>query len=48
MKPKAQKKETIVINKNRDAQFKNIARIYAEYRESSNAIISFYAIKKKF
>ena len=38
---KTQKKETIGINKNRDAQLKNIARLDTEYRESSNPIISF-------
>ena len=38
---KAQKKETIGINKNRDAQFKNIARLDTEYRETSNPIQPF-------
>lgn len=45
---KAQKKETIGINKNRNAQFKNIARLDTEYREASNPIISFDTKKKKF
>ncbi|MEG3926806.1 hypothetical protein QUA08_07375 [Microcoleus sp. T3B2] len=46
MKRKAQKKQTIGINKNWDAQFKNIARLDAEYREASHPIISFYTKKK--
>jgi hypothetical protein len=49
VKRKAQKKtigKNIGINKNRDVQFKNIARIDAEYRESSNPIISFDTKKK--
>ncbi|MEG4002912.1 MULTISPECIES: ISAzo13-like element transposase-related protein [unclassified Microcoleus] len=41
VKRKAQKKQTIGINKNRDAQFKNIARLHAEYREASNPIQPF-------
>ena len=40
------KKKTIGLNKNRDAQFKNIARLHAEYREASNPIISFDTKKK--
>ena len=48
VKRKAQKKQTIGINKNRDAQFKNIAILDTEYRESSNPIISFDSKKKKF
>jgi len=47
VKRKAQKKETIGINKNRDAQFKNIARLDTEYREASNPIISFDTKKKE-
>ena len=47
MKRKAQKKQTIGSNKNRDAQFKNIARLHAEYREASNPIFSFDTKKKK-
>jgi len=47
VKRKAQNKQTIGINKNRDAHFKNIARIHAEYREASNYIISFDK-KQKF
>ncbi|WP_445302373.1 MULTISPECIES: ISAzo13-like element transposase-related protein [unclassified Microcoleus] len=38
VKRKAQKKPTIGINKNRDAQFKNIARLDTEYREANNPI----------
>lgn len=48
VKRKAQKKETIGINKNRDAQFKNIAKLHTEYREKGNPIISFDTKKKKF
>ena len=48
VKIKAQKKQTIGINKNRDAQFENIARIHADYRKASNSIISFDTKKKKF
>ena len=47
VKRKAQKKQTIGINKDRDAQFKNIARLHAEYREASNPIISFDTKKKE-
>ena len=47
VKRKAQKKQTIGINKNRDAQFKNIARLHAEYREASNPVISFDPKKKE-
>jgi len=47
VKRKAQKKQTIGSNKNRDAQFKNIARLDTEYREASNPIISFDAKKKE-
>ena len=47
VKRKAKKKPTIGINKNRDAQFKNIARLDTEYREASNPIISFYTKKKE-
>ena len=41
VKKKAQKKQKIGINKNRDTQFKNIARIHANYRKARNPIISF-------
>ena len=41
VKRNAKKKETIGINKNRHAQFKNIARLDIEYREASNPIQPF-------
>ncbi|MEG4340737.1 ISAzo13-like element transposase-related protein [Microcoleus sp. D3_18_C2] len=41
VKRKAQKKQTIEINQNRDYQFKKIARLHAEYREASNPIQPF-------
>jgi len=47
VKRKAQKKQTIGINKNRDAQFKNIARLDTEYREASNPILRFDTKKKE-
>ncbi|MEG4208401.1 hypothetical protein QUA20_31575 [Microcoleus sp. Pol7_A1] len=47
VKRKAQKKQTIGINKNRDAQFKKIARLHAEYRKASNPIISFDTKKRR-
>ena len=47
VKKKAQKKQTIGINKNRDAQFENIAIIHADYRKASNPIISFDTKKKE-
>jgi arginine repressor len=48
VKRKAQKKQTIGINKNRDAQFKNIARLDTEYREASNPILALTPKRKKF
>lgn len=48
MKRKAQKKQTTGINKSRNAQFENIARLDTEYREAGNPIISFDTKKKKF
>jgi len=48
VKRKAQKKQTIGINKNRNSQFENIARLDREYREAGNPIISFDTKKKKF
>ncbi|MEG4630791.1 hypothetical protein QUB56_14425 [Microcoleus sp. AR_TQ3_B6] len=48
VKLKAQKKQTIGSNKNRDAQFKNIARLDTEYKEANNPIISFDTKKNKF
>jgi len=47
VKRKAQKKQTIGINKNRDAQFKNIARLDTEYREANNPILRFDTKKKE-
>ena len=47
-KRKAPKKQTTGINKNRNSQFKNIARLDTEYREAGNPIISFDTQKKKF
>ncbi|MEG3899546.1 ISAzo13 family transposase [Microcoleus sp. SVA1_B6] len=47
VKRKAQKKQTIGINENRDAQFKNIARLDTEYREASNPILRFDTKKKE-
>ena len=45
---KAQKKQAAGINKNRNAQFENIAIIDTEYREAGNPFISFDTKKKKF
>lgn len=47
VKRKAQKKQTTGINKNRNAQFENIARLDTEYREIGNPIISFDTKKKE-
>jgi len=47
VKRKAQKKQTIGIHKNRDAQFKNIARLDTEYREANNPILRFDTKKKE-
>jgi hypothetical protein len=47
VKRKAQKKQTIGINKNRDAQFKNIARLDTEYTEANNPILRFDTKKKE-
>jgi hypothetical protein len=45
---KRKEKKTIIgINKNWDAQFKNIAKLHTEYREASNPIISFDPQKKQ-
>jgi hypothetical protein len=48
VKRKAQKKQTTGINKNRNSQFENIARLDTEYRKAGNPIISFDTKKKKF
>lgn len=47
VKRKAQKKQTIAINKNRNAQFENIAKLDTKYREMGNPIISFDTKKKE-
>ena len=47
VKRKAQKKQTIGSNKNRDAQFKNIARLDTEYREANNPLLRFDTKKKE-
>ncbi|MEG4207127.1 hypothetical protein QUA20_24755 [Microcoleus sp. Pol7_A1] len=44
---KAEKKQTIGINENLDAQFKNMARLDTEYKEANNPIISFDTKKKE-
>ena len=41
VKRKAQKKQTTGINKNRNSQFENIARLDTEYREAGNPIQPF-------
>ena len=48
VKRKEQKKQTTGINKNRNSQFENIARLDTEYRKAGNPIISFDTKKKKF
>ena len=47
VKRKAQKNQTIGINKNRNAQFENIAILDTQYREMGNPIISFDTKKKE-
>lgn len=47
VKRKAQKKQTTGINKDRNAQFENIARLDTLYREAGNPIISFDTKKKE-
>ena len=47
VKRKAQKKQTIAVNKNRNAQFENIAKLDTQYREIGNPIISFDTKKKE-
>ena len=47
VKRKAQKKQTIGTNKNRNSQFENIAMLDTQYRETGNPIISFDTKKKE-
>jgi hypothetical protein len=47
VKRKAQKKQTIGTNKNRNSQFENIAMLDTQYRKAGNPIISFDTKKKE-
>lgn len=48
VKRKMQKSEAMGINKDRDAQFKNIEKLRAEYEDSDNPIVSVDTKKKNY